>query len=393
VSIDNRRDRGVIDQVMTAPTAFLPAERADAADLTEQQHAAAEMDLLRHVTEAVPDVLAVLNRQRQIVYANQRLLAMLGCACASEVHGQRPGEVLRCVHAAETAGGCGTSEFCSTCGAALAILESQHGRSTKKECRITAIDGRAYDLRVWATPYRFRDQEFTIFAMVDIGDEKRRQALERTFFHDVLNTASGLSGLAELLEAEGAADRATGFARLMRKTSAQLVDEIESQRQLLAAENDQLVVTVRGFGSVEMLDEVIDRFERLPMARDRELAVAADCLEVEVHSDRALLRRVLVNMTKNALEAVAPGARVTLACHPDGDDVRFSVHNPGIMSRDVQMQVFQRSFSSKGPGRGIGTYSMKLFGERYLGGSVGFLSDEADGTVFSIRVPLRLTPR
>jgi len=316
---------------------------------------------------------------------------MLGCACASEVHGQRPGEVLRCVHAGEAAGGCGTSEFCSTCGAALAILESHHGRPTKQECRITATGGQAYDLRVWATPYRFRDQEFTIFAMVDIGDEKRRQALERTFFHDVLNTANGLSGLAELIEAEGAADRAAGFARLMRKTSAQLVDEIESQRQLLAAENDQLVVTVRAFGSLEMLDEVIDRFERQPLARERQLAVAADCLDVEVHSDRALMRRVLVNMTTNALEAVAPGARVTLACHADGDDVRFSVHNPGVMPRDVQLQVFQRSFSSKGPGRGIGTYSMKLFGEGYLGGTVRFTSDDAEGTTFSLRVPRRLT--
>ncbi|MDR3555950.1 MAG: ATP-binding protein [Syntrophobacteraceae bacterium] len=35
-----------------------------------------------------------------------------------------------------------------------------------------------------------------------------------------------------------------------------------------------------------------------------------------------------------------------------------------------------------GPGRGLGAYSMKLFGEDILGGKVGFTSSEVDGTVF-----------
>ena len=53
------------------------------------------------------------------------------------------------------------------------------------------------------------------------------------------------------------------------------------------------------------------------------------------------------------------------------------------------MQIFQRSFSTKGqPGRGIGTYSIKLFGETYLGGR-GFVSpaEAPEGTTFSIVLP------
>lgn len=39
------------------------------------------------------------------------------------------------------------------------------------------------------------------------------------------------------------------------------------------------------------------------------------------------------------------------------------------------LRIFQRSFSTKGAkGRGLGTYSMKLFGETYLGGQVSFRS-------------------
>ena len=68
--------------------------------------------------------------------------------------------------------------------------------------------------------------------------------------------------------------------------------------------------------------------------------------------------------------------------------VEFSVHNPNPMPRNVQLQVFQRSFSTKGSGRGLGTYSMKLLSERYLGGRVSFESNEESGTVFRARYPV-----
>jgi len=64
------------------------------------------------------------------------------------------------------------------------------------------------------------------------------------------------------------------------------------------------------------------------------------------------------------------------------------VSKPGVMPEDVQLQIFQRSFSTKGqPGRGIGMCSVKLFGERYLGGRVDFASRVSDGTTFSLDLP------
>ncbi len=55
------------------------------------------------------------------------------------------------------------------------------------------------------------------------------------------------------------------------------------------------------------------------------------------------------------------------------------------MPPEVQAQVFQRSYSTKGAGRGLGTYAMKLFGEGVLHGEVGFDTGPG-GTVFWIRL-------
>jgi sensor histidine kinase regulating citrate/malate metabolism len=62
------------------------------------------------------------------------------------------------------------------------------------------------------------------------------------------------------------------------------------------------------------------------------------------------------------------------------------------VKKSTQLQVFQRSFSTKARGRGLGTYSMKLFGEGCLGGSVWFTTSEAAGTTFSISLPLNHSP-
>lgn len=69
------------------------------------------------------------------------------------------------------------------------------------------------------------------------------------------------------------------------------------------------------------------------------------------------------------------------------------VRNPTVMAHTVQLQVFQRSFSTKGEGRGLGTYSIKLLTERFLKGKASFTSKEGTGTEFRITIPSSiLTP-
>ena len=65
----------------------------------------------------------------------------------------------------------------------------------------------------------------------------------------------------------------------------------------------------------------------------------------------------------------------------------FCVHNTQYIPREIQLQLFKRSFSTKGAGRGIGTYSVKLLTERYLGGVVSLTSSEDSGTTFTVEVP------
>ena len=106
-----------------------------------------------------------------------------------------------------------------------------------------------------------------------------------------------------------------------------------------------------------------------------------------IWTDEVLLGRVIGNLIKNALEASASGQTVTVAFENKRQPL-FAIHNPSVMPEAVQLQMFQRSFSTRrGRGRGIGSYSVKLLTEKYLKGKVWFVSRETEGTTFFVALP------
>jgi signal transduction histidine kinase len=370
-------------------TLFAPAEREPPEKVLVQYRRLLGHDFSWQLLDAVPDIFLILNDKRQIVFTNKMLPESLGYQDPRDVLGLRPGEAVACVHATEMPGGCGTTEFCKNCGAVRAILSSLRGEELVDECRILRENGQALDLRVWATPMQVDGERFSTFAIQDISHEKRRRVLERAFFHDLLNIAGGLQGFVELLR-ESPPDKIEETREWIYAISQHLIEEINAQKQLAAAENNELSVRPVPVQSLKFLQEVVETYKNHDVAEGRVIAIDSQAQDVWFVSDVRLLRRVIGNMLKNALEAVAPGETVTLSCQSDEEGVRFTVHNPGFIPRDVQLQIFQRSFSTKGNGRGIGTYSMKLLSERYLDGEVAFTTSPEEGTVFWARYPALL---
>ncbi len=368
-------------------TLFASAERAPIEVIREQGVQFSQVPLLAEFLDAVPDVVAILNTDRQVIFANRSLLVMVQGNWV-QIEGKRPGEVLNCVHAANNHGGCGTSEFCRTCGAARAILSSLGGQHDVQECRIIRHSGDALDLRVTATPFRMAGENYSIFAMQDISHEKRRQALERIFFHDILNVAGTVMGYAELLDDPYYASDVERISAIILRASVRMVDEIKNQRELLAAENGELVARPVMLNSLRILKNVKSFYDGHQVIQNNKIEIAPDAPSLSFTSDPLLLERVLGNMVKNALEASDNGQTVTLMCGVEANSVWFEVRNPAYMPRHVQLQIFQRSFSTKGEGRGLGTYSIKLLTERYLGGSVSFASSSEGGTVFRVSYPV-----
>jgi signal transduction histidine kinase len=349
--------------------------------------------LLQAAIDAMPVMTVILDGHRQVVAANRHLTETLGVDVAA-VLGKRPGEIIGCTHSHDGPDGCGTGKHCAHCGAVAAILASQAGGGqVRREYHVLqdAPVGNALDLRVTATACEIGDQQYTIFAIDDISDQKRLGVLTRIFFHDVINTAGCIRGYAQFLAEKSAQEPDAELVEQLLNLSEQLVEEIESQRDLISAEVGELDVQFTSVHTTEFLQGLRALYGKHAAAEDRSIELDGIWDGILV-TDPRLLTRVLGNMLKNALEATASHGTVVVRCRREGDEVLLSVQNAGVVPEEVQSQIFQRSFSTKGqPGRGIGTHSMKLLGERYLGGRVSFVSREPEGTAFTIALP-RLGP-
>jgi signal transduction histidine kinase len=372
-------------------TYYAPPARDCEEEFCRKLRSIQSLPLLDASFNAVATMVMVLNANREIIAVNQNLLEVFRTV-VSEVVRKRPGEALGCIRAAGGPNGCGTSRYCATCGAVNAILESQaQDRVVARECRILVGEPpaiKALELMVTVTPFHVADDAFFVATIEDISRAKRLAVLQRTFFHDVLNTAGCLQSYAQILLDQQAAD--AEICREIAELANQVVSSIQSQRDLTFAESGDLPTRPAPVQTRSVLEELRLQYLKQPGAQ-RRLIQLAPLWDGTIVTDRLLLLRVLGNMLKNALEAGDAAGTVTMGCADRGAAVVFSVHNAEVMPEEVQLQVFQRSFSTKEPsGRGIGTYSMKLFGERYLGGTVDFRSTAAEGTTFTLTIPKRL---
>jgi signal transduction histidine kinase len=169
--------------------------------------------------------------------------------------------------------------------------------------------------------------------------------------------------------------------------SKELLEEIMSQRALTYAENGELQPNFAIVSTSHILEETVAYLSHHTVSFDKTVLISEDVFNTIISTDEVLLKRVLINMLKNALEASPKEAVILLNCKDDDDFVCFTVHNQGFMSAETQAQVFQRSFSTRGADRGFGTYSIKLLTTRYLKGTAGFTTSIKEGTEFFVKIP------
>ncbi|PLX68913.1 MAG: histidine kinase [Denitrovibrio sp.] len=331
----------------------------------------------------------ILNNNRQIVFTNQAFMRFLGIEKMDDILGKRPGEALGCVHSSNVSG-CGTTEFCMECGAVNAILKAQSGTEAEEECKLSINSGSSYELFVIAKPFNYLGSELSFFTAKDISDTKRKVALEKIFFHDIMNLASGIYSVTDLFKEESLADLPENMLGLLHQSSTDMINEIQDYRTLLQAERDELPVMMRKIDSKDIIEKSVALYKCFGAKGEVGLEIVEGIENIEFRSDISLISRVITNMLKNALEASKRGETVYIWSEIQDGNIAFNVRNQSVIPDDIQRQIFKRTFTTKANGSGLGTYSMKLLSENFLGGRVDFVSNSDVGTIFTAKFPLNI---
>jgi hypothetical protein len=344
---------------------------------------------IMQVLNAQPYVTAILNSDREIVFANEALYKLNNSDKIQDVLRENPGVALSCLYISSD-GTCSKTEHCRYCNLTNTITKCiETNKVVSSEWRFTSkINGKNvfHDFLVTVSPLHLEGESFIIFSLNDISNEKRRKALERIFFHDIINSAGSLTGILDVMEGTDDTKKVHELLELAKDTSQHLTEDILAQGELLAAENNELKIRNVSVNSWIILNEQIKKISHCIDAKNKTVLLSKESVETVLTTDIALLKRILYNMMKNAVEATPENGTVLIGCDENENSVTFWVRNPGVIPEEAKSHIFHRYFSTKGTNRGLGTYSMRLIGEQYLKGKVHFESGKENGTTFYIKL-------
>jgi two-component system nitrogen regulation sensor histidine kinase NtrY len=259
-------------------------------------------------------------------------------------------------------------------------------------------------LSIYATGFVLRKQRLMLVAMQDIQgalDEKEMkswQNLIRVLTHEIMNSITPIASLASTAHALLKDERKCELPESMNETigdvrnavntiekrSKGLLTFIENYRKLTRIPKpDFKIVSVKDlFERVEHLMK--DQFE----AHGIEFMRQMDPLSLELTADSALIEQVLINLCKNAVEALKgiakPKIKLKAGTDGRGNPVIKVIDNGRGIPEDVAGRIFIPFFTTRPQGSGIGlSLSRQII--RLHKGTISVTSTPAEKTVFKLR--------
>jgi PAS domain S-box-containing protein len=107
----------------------------------------------------------------------------------------------------------------------------------------------------------------------------------------------------------------------------------------------------------------------------------------KIKVDVEKVRRVFVNLIKNAVEAMPKGGKITIKSRAKGENLEMIFSDTGVgMSKKTLERLWTPLFTTKAKGMGFGLAICKRFVEAH-GGSISVSSTAGKGTTFTVTIP------
>lgn len=114
---------------------YTPTRRFTNGELETQIGSIIKNKQLVSFVESISQMVLILNKYRQVVYANKSYKEFARQLKHNHRNGIRPGEAFNCANAFKSRYGCGTSDQCKTCGAFNAIGSHIKGLNQPKTAK------------------------------------------------------------------------------------------------------------------------------------------------------------------------------------------------------------------------------------------------------------------
>ncbi len=206
--------------------------------------------------------------------------------------------------------------------------------------------------------------------------------------HEIKNPLLIIGGFArQLLKTPGLEESARHKLTIMADEVRHLEEMVAEMRDYVRrppAQKRQGQITAAIQGALELFQDFF---------RDHKIKVklVEETTLPPVNFDPNQLHEVLVNLFKNALEAMPRGGELTIASRIRGENVEISVSDTGEgISPEVAANIFRPYFTTKEKGTGLGLAICQSIVQEH-GGCIFADSTPGQGATFTIQLPLKET--
>jgi nitrogen fixation/metabolism regulation signal transduction histidine kinase len=260
-------------------------------------------------------------------------------------------------------------------------------------------------LAVQSTEFKLQDQEYKLVSLQNIRSELEAQEIEtwqkliRVLTHEIMNSVTPIISLTESIDdmLEEGSDEEGNLSELEEDD----VDDIRDGIKTIMGRTRGMLHFVDAYRNLARIPK--PNFQKLPLAalvhsahrllqpemdkRNIHFEISIQEPSPEIQGDADLLSQVLINLLKNAMEALdgQPDPKIGLTVlQPDDSKAMIKVEDngPGISDEFLQ-QIFIPFFTTKKRGSGIGlSLSRQIM--RMHRGNISVKTREGRGTEFTL---------
>ncbi|MCB9234998.1 MAG: ATP-binding protein [Bacteroidia bacterium] len=287
--------------------------------------------------------------------------------------------------------------------ALLNVIKAMH--SGEKELIKTVVGESLLQISIYATEFKLQEKHYKLVSLQNIRSELEEQEVEawqkliRVLTHEIMNSVTPVISLSEV--ARGLMLNPDGSIKSIDTCTTEDMQDVYESLKIIEGRSKGLLGFVNAYRSLTRLpnpefaevdvEALLDRVVKLMQPQLTGLGirlVAAPVLPgLKLHADALLIEQVLINLVKNAMEALEgnPFGLIRLeAIQGKGNAVTIKVADNGTgIPEEFRDKIFVPFFTSKKNGSGVGlSLSRQIM--RMHKGSITMATATGEGTEISL---------